>query len=468
MAVNTAGLAFVDTVERWLRSGVSGAIEWQDGKRRRLVFLDGDTVTLVQSNLRSESVERLSEQDAGVDPIAATRQMRLRALLCEKDGSIVVHPGSEPPNREPVPAALALWEVADALPFLAPDSFPAAAPAALPRLAALPWSPDLLSYVAALDGTRSTEDVLDFGPEAGPVLASALALARVLGAIDLGQGPTPRLQVKPQGGSGQRPSGLFAQREAETSLFQASDDEVTEDLEARLTAATNHFEVLGVVWQDSPETVRKAYVALAAQLHPDRWAMSPPEAQANMGRLFDVVRGAWETLGDPKTREAYTRKVIFGELTEEEKANLQLQAILDAERFLTLGQREVSAQRFPQAYELLKQALASDPLHPQVRAYTAYVVVRLNPAKTTPQVEAAIREVETIAQEIPGADWARVLLGRVRLARGDNAGAQRAFIEALKINPSNQDATTEMWKLKGQRAEKEEPAPGFFARIFKR
>ncbi len=472
MAVNTAGRIFLETLQRWLKSGVAGGIEWQDGKRRRLVFLEGDTITMVQSNLRSESAERLAHLGPTADLVSATRQVRLRALLAEREGSILVHPGTEPPAREPVPLAVALWEIADALPAPDLDSFPMAVSTAFSRLGALPWSHELMRYLEGLDGTRSIEDVVDFGPAVGAALVSALAVARIVGAIDIARSPSVALRVEPQGAGAGRPSGLFdlgsTEAKAAPLLDDTTDEETIEEVQRDLEAAANHFEVLGVQWQDEPEAIRRAYLGLAARLHPDRWRTAAPEVRERTERLFDIVRGAWETLGDPKKRDAYTRKEIFGELTEEEKANAQLQAVLEAERLLTLGQREVSAQRFPQANELLKLALASDPLHPQVRAYAAYCTIRMNPGKTTPAVEEAVREVEAVARDIPGADWARVLLGRVRLTRGDTAGAQRAFIEALRLNPSNQDATGEMWKLKGQREEKEAEPAGFFSRIFKR
>lgn len=467
--MNTPGAAFLDTLQRWLQNGLSGGIEWQDDKRRRLAFIEGDTLVALQSNLRSESMDRLVESGAAADLISATRQVRLRGLLGATAGVILVHPGATAPVREPVPLALALWEVADALPVPPMDQCPIAVPAGLPRVARLPVSPDMLRYLADLDGTRSVEDVEDFGPEAAPVISAALAVARVLGAIELTDGAAAKASVKGKAGASDRASGFFDGPPGfEVAGLDAVDEAGTEDIAARLAAATNHFEVLGVAWQDPTEVVRRAYVGLAASLHPDRWAMAPAEVREGKERLFDTVRAAWECLGDPQAREAYTRRVIFGELTEEEKAEKQLRAIFEAERLLTLAQRELASQRYPQASELLSQALEQDPLHPQVRAYAAFATVKLNQGRPGPAVDAAVAEVETVAREIPGADWARVLLGKVRLARGDNAGAQRAFIEALKLNPSNPDATAEMWKLKGQKSEKEAASGGLFSRLFKR
>lgn len=467
MAVNTAGLAFLDTLRRWLAAGVSGAIEWQDGKKRRLVFIEAGQIMMVQSNLRSEGVERLVEDGVAADLIAATRQVRLSGLVGEQGGVILSHPATEAPSREPIPVALALWEIAHALPQLDAELFPRSVPAALPLLGSLPWSAALGEYVAGLDGSRTTEDVVDFGPESPAVVSAALAVASALGAVEAAEGGDGQRRILPQGARGDRPSGLFQTPAAQSQAELELDIDDPGD-EGRITAAANHFEVLDVQWQDPPETIRKAYVALAARLHPDRWTGAPPEIRANMERLFDIVRGAWEVLGDPKKRDAYTRRVIMGELTDEEKAEAQMAAILEAERLLTAAQRDIANQRFPQAHELLCQAMAADPLHPQVRAYTAYCIIRLNPGKTSVAVEDAVREVETIAAEIPGADWARLLLGRTRLARGDVDAAQQAFIQTLKINPSNADALTELKRIRGMKAEKAEESKGFFAKWFKR
>ena len=171
--VNTAGLAFLDTLHRWVQGGLSGGIEWQDEKRRRLVFVEGDTLLAVQSNLRSESMERVVETGAAADLISATRQVRLRGLLTAPTGVILVHPGVEPPAREPVSLALALWEVADALPALDADHYPVAVPSGFGRLRSLPWSSELLQYLQELDGTREVQDVEDFAPEPGPVVVGA-------------------------------------------------------------------------------------------------------------------------------------------------------------------------------------------------------------------------------------------------------------------------------------------------------
>lgn len=463
---------FVETLHRWLIGGVGGGIEWSDGKKRRLAFIEGDELLLVQSNLKSEAMSRLVEDGIVADLEGATRRLRLSALLRATDGEIAAHPAIVPAAREPIPVALALWEVAEALPALPDDSWPRSVPDGFVRLRGLPWTAALVNYIGDLDGTRAVEDVTDFGPEAAEVVARALSVAWVVGALELGADASVAFQVTgTRKASSTQGSGLFEAVPAVPAPSPAPGvrsawpdaDDNTDEVSSRVESAQNHFDALGVAWQDSPESIRKAYMALAARFHPDRYATASEAERKVAETRFDRVREAWEVLSEQGRREAYTRKAIFGEQTEDEKAVARMQAIFEAERLLTNAQRDMASQRFSPALDTLTVALAADPDHPQIRAYHAYCVVRIHAGK--PAADEASALIDTIVRDIPGADWARVLQGRARLAKGAIAEAQRSFVEALRLNPSNQDALVEMRRLKAPKAERTDD--GFFGRFFK-
>ena len=476
------GQPFLNTLRRWLDSGTHGAIEWQDGKRRRLVFIEGENLQLIQSNLRSEAIDRFSEVGQSPDPKAAVRQARLAGLLQEAGGTITEHPGAPAPEAEPAPIAVCLWQAAAALPEPPTDAYPRVVPAHFARLANVPWPAALVNYIAELDGARTSEDVIDFGPEAPEVTAWALSLAWALGAVEIGQAERVAV-VRSQGTASNSTSGYFELRPPdEPALDEAPapippSEASIEDVRRQILDAKNHFETLGVVWQTTPELIRKTYLSLAARLHPDRYMAAPAAEREAMATLFDRVREAWEVLGNPEARDEYTRRVVFGEETEEEKAEKRLYAILDAERQLTLAQRELTAQRFPAAHAILKEALAVAPDHPQIQAYAAYALVKMLQGKSSPEVEEATEVIQRVVREIPTADWALLLLARTRAARGDFAGAEKATIAVLKLNPSNPDAVNDLRRLRTKKTEqpekaeqpgKKDGAAGFFSSFFKR
>ncbi|HEY0247478.1 MAG TPA: molecular chaperone DnaJ [Gryllotalpicola sp.] len=63
--------------------------------------------------------------------------------------------------------------------------------------------------------------------------------------------------------------------------------------------AADHYEVLGVDRDASPEEIKKAYRRLARELHPD----VNPSAEAS--ERFKLVTHAYDVLSDPKQREQY-------------------------------------------------------------------------------------------------------------------------------------------------------------------
>lgn len=69
-------------------------------------------------------------------------------------------------------------------------------------------------------------------------------------------------------------------------------------------AGEDYYALLGVSRNATEEEIKRAYRRLARELHPDRHAASPNEAEANEER-FKVVNRAYETLKDPERRRQY-------------------------------------------------------------------------------------------------------------------------------------------------------------------
>lgn len=73
-----------------------------------------------------------------------------------------------------------------------------------------------------------------------------------------------------------------------------------------------HYEVLGVAHRATPAEVRRAYVTLAREHHPDFHTGDGAAARdASAARMRDVNE-AWRVLSDPDRRAAYDRQVHGG------------------------------------------------------------------------------------------------------------------------------------------------------------
>jgi hypothetical protein len=69
--------------------------------------------------------------------------------------------------------------------------------------------------------------------------------------------------------------------------------------------ADTHYATLGVTEGAEPDAVRRAYLDMARQLHPDRWIDASPDERIDVERRMQAVNEAWRILGNPARRLAY-------------------------------------------------------------------------------------------------------------------------------------------------------------------
>ena len=480
-----------------IREASTGALTWQHDKRRRAVWLDGGQAVLFQSNLKSETPERVAEKNPGLGAEELARRVqeaRLRGLLAEAEGEYKFTAGLAP-QREPAEIVALLMAVADLLPAAPADSHPRVQTA--PILARLPIDPGLRTYLWEMDGTRDLDEVTSFAPAHPDMLDRALRVAFLLGAVvDAGRATTTTVTGQGEAATGIFPAGWETARPAATprkiGVHGLEGDDLFSGVEAvraeprredpirkwfgdhhpRIHAAADHFQTLGVHHEEAPEAMRRAYFALARDLHPDRFSDAPSEIQAEANDLFDRVRAAWEVLGDDAKRAAYIAKVIRGEKTEEEKAAETVAKIFEGETLFKKAVNELNSGRVAQAHELLTRAVELVPEELEFKAYLGYTTFRIHWGKNEEQALAGLESLRAALKEREQMDNAWVLLGLIQRQRGDDTAARRAFIKALQIKPSNPDAVREMKRLEQTKAAAQEEAKaatgGFFSRLFGR
>lgn len=71
-----------------------------------------------------------------------------------------------------------------------------------------------------------------------------------------------------------------------------------------------HYDILGVPPQSSVEDIRRAYLQLARELHPDRTGGAPQAEAERNARRMQEVNEAWRVLREPASRGAYDRWLL--------------------------------------------------------------------------------------------------------------------------------------------------------------
>jgi curved DNA-binding protein CbpA len=214
-----------------------------------------------------------------------------------------------------------------------------------------------------------------------------------------------------------------------------------------LDQGADHFELLGVSPDAPPDDIRKAYFALARQLHPDRLAAlgiddSPRDAQ----RLFAQVNTAFAILSDEARRQEYASMLRRGgeaalraDLAQAEAMTRQ---IVESEEAFQRGEAALRGEQLAVAIAELARAVELNPGEGDYRAALAWAQFCAAPDKQL--VGAQTREaLEQAIAVSPNAIHARFLLGRVERILGRDVDALRHFRDVLRKAPHHQEAASE-------------------------
>lgn len=242
----------------------------------------------------------------------------------------------------------------------------------------------------------------------------------------------------------------------------------------RLEAAENAFDILGRTAESTIDELRRAYMDLASQLHPDKYTDAGPEGQDQSTEAFDKVRAAWELVETEEKRAKYIDHVILGKPTEEEEAMAEVTALLDAEADFKKGLAAFNAGRLSAAHKLFEAAVSSAPEELEFCAYRSYTTFALNRQSDMEAANNAINDLKDILDANQSQkrrlDGGWVLLGRAYREMGDKDAAKRCLVQALRYNPANPDAPRELRRLEGKSASQKgggkEKKTGFFGKLF--
>ena len=499
----------------------NGRLELRQGKKRRGFYFEGGRISLTKSNLKSESSARLLELHPEEGEASLhERQGRLRLMnaMSATEGDFEFRPNVPPKERRPVDLMPVIWRAIDRT--MEPEAiaqrlaglgnrYPTCSPQGV-SLQDLPLDAVLQDFLYTLDGSRSLDEVMEFLPTEPELAKRALYLALIAGVVAFeaeesgvftsvtGQAPVED-ELDADLGGGLDLSALIAAEVGETE-DPFGDDDDDEDpfsddaedvvetqqqsdalqanaLRARLEvllAAENYFEVLGIHWDANSGDYRKAYFALANELHPDRWQNRSEEVQDLADELFAKVAEAWATLGDEEKRRVYVEREIHGIKSEDELAMEKVQAILAAEDVFKSGLALFRRGKVSAAHEKFKEAHDMVPEEAEFQAYFGYTTWHsaFNKGDEMSANDAHMM-VERAVESHVRLDAGLVLLGLIYKAKGQHKRALASYKRAMEMNASNPDAelqirrlAADMQRKKAKKDEAERKSKGLFGRFF--
>jgi curved DNA-binding protein CbpA len=222
-----------------------------------------------------------------------------------------------------------------------------------------------------------------------------------------------------------------------------AEEELRRALEAAAprTGSANLFERLGLLRTATREQVKAAYLQLAKQLHPDRFAAPALADVATRVRdLFAAINEAYEVLSDDRRRGDYLART--GAAGAEDAGGGPEQAAVDFEK----AEACARTRDFAKARGFYEAALRTDPRADYQVAYAWMLLQdpRGDRARARTLAEAALRDPACLDRA--------ALVGAV-LARdeGDDERAERLLHRALSANPKNGEAERELRALEARK-----------------
>jgi DnaJ domain len=215
------------------------------------------------------------------------------------------------------------------------------------------------------------------------------------------------------------------------------------ELAAKLDTGT-HYEALGLDKKASTADVKRAFVVLARDLHPD--TVTDPaqtELRGVKERLFARVNEAAQVLGDDARRKEYEAEL------KGEKRDVDVSRIFDAEEKFQKAEIFVKARKYKEGLDLLEEAIKLNGGEAEFYAWRGYARFLLATDRKAAFDDCAAdcrKAIKMVERCVP----AHLFLGHMQKIVGDVKSAGSSFSRVLQIDERNVEAQREL-RLMGSR-----------------
>ncbi len=203
----------------------------------------------------------------------------------------------------------------------------------------------------------------------------------------------------------------------------------------------NHFEILGVGKSAPQHELRRAYLELAKEYHPDKhYSSASAEVRELAAEIYHLVTVAYETLSEPEERKRYELELAAG--TEHEESDSVVN-VLAAEGKFQRGEQLLRERRFKEAATAFGEAVALYDDEGEFHAHLGWSLFQANPGSQQ-ILSDALDHIEKAIRLNPKVDKSYLFLGYIHKATGRPDKAERSFEKALQCNPDCLEALHEL------------------------
>ncbi len=196
----------------------------------------------------------------------------------------------------------------------------------------------------------------------------------------------------------------------------------------------DYYKILSVAKTASTGEIKKAYLQLARENHPDRF--KEPAEREEAGRRFQQITEAFNQLRDEKSRQEYDRSLTKETKTPEEEARL----------YFTNGELREQSQEYDNALKLYYEAMR---LQPDNLDYIL-AAARLMGKDKAKQRQAADL-INQAMQKDPTSPEPHLELGALYSRTGMLVRAKRVYENALKQLPNHPELKRRFAQVKDKK-----------------
>lgn len=226
---------------------------------------------------------------------------------------------------------------------------------------------------------------------------------------------------------------------------------------AAAISAQDYFQMLGLERDATPETVQKAFFALAKVWHPDRLPPALIDVKDACSKVFTHLTEAQATLCDAERRAEYMTLLKDGGATPDDQAKIH--AILEAATEFQKAEIFLKRNDIVQAGELARKAHALDPEQSDYLAMVTWLDAQkqewIGREKTLEKIAVLDRCIKMNVNSERAYFWRGMLYKRI----DETSKAMKDFKKAAELNPRNLDAMREV-RLHNIRGGQSKPPPG--------